>query len=243
LVEVRFWSKALDREMSYFAYLPPGYATAGRRYPVLYLLHGASGSKEEWPAYGAIDAGDRLILSRDLRPLIMVMPQGDQGYWLNWANSGPRWGDYVSADLLSHVDANFRTLPAAIHRAIGGLSMGGHGALQLGFNHPDLFHGVGGHSPSLHVDDGTFPPAGTGPDFDVREPLALAQIAPGIEDLDIAIDAGDEDPWLDRVEALHQVLMERRIRHSYAIPLGGHEGVYWQRNLVWYLQFYDSALQ
>jgi enterochelin esterase-like enzyme len=120
--------------------------------------------------------------------------------------------------------------------------MGGHGALQLGFNHPDLFHGVGAHSPSLHVDDGTFPPVGSGRDFDVREPLALAQIAPGIEVLDIELDAGDEDPWLERVEALHQILLERRIRHSYAVPLGGHEGRYWQRNLVWYLQFYDSVL-
>jgi hypothetical protein len=192
--------------------------------PGLYLLHGASGDKEEWPAYdGAIDAEDRLILSRDPRPVIMVMPQGDQGYCVNWVNGGPRGGDYVSADLLSHVDANFRTLPESTHRAIGGLSMSGHGALQLGFNHPDLFHGIGAHSPSLHVDDGTFAPAGTGPDFDVREPLALAQIAPGIEVLDIAIDAGDQPlggtrrgPSPDPRGASHQA----QLRHPARRPRG-----------------------
>ena len=189
--EIAFYSPALDRDMSYYVYLPPGYGSEGRRYPVLYMLHGGGGSKDEWAAYGLVDDVDRSIESKDIRPLIVVMPQGDLSYWVNWVDGGPRWGDYVARDVRRQVDATFRTLPDASHRAIGGLSMGGAGALQLAFNHPDIFQVVGAHSPSLHLDDGTFAGIyGTGLDFAQREPIDLAATAPGIESLKIWIDAG-----------------------------------------------------
>src|SRR5262249_35248948 len=78
-----FYSRALRREMPYYLSLPPDYADAGRAYPVLYLLHGASGDFGEWPAIGIVDTLDRAILARDVEPYIVVIPQGDFGYWLN----------------------------------------------------------------------------------------------------------------------------------------------------------------
>ena len=74
--ELVFYSPSLDRDMSYYIYLPPGYATEGRRYPVLYMLHGGGGNKDEWLAYGLIDDVDRSILSKDIKPMIVVVPQG-----------------------------------------------------------------------------------------------------------------------------------------------------------------------
>ena len=121
--------------------------------------------------------------------------------------------------------------------------MGGAGALQLAFNHPDMFRVVGAHSPSLHVDDGTFAGVyGTGQDFGQREPIDLAATAPGIEGLKIWIDTGDEDPWLKRDEMLHAALLERVIAHNWSVLNGGHNGDYWTDNLPAYLRFYDSVL-
>jgi S-formylglutathione hydrolase FrmB len=241
--EVSFYSAALNRDMSYYVYLPPGYASEGRRYPVLYMLHGAGGSKDEWPAYGLVADVDRSIVSKDVNSMIVVLPQGDLGYWVNWADGGARWGDYVTRDLRRQVDATYRTLPDASHRAIGGLSMGGAGALQLAFNHPDIFGVVGAHSPSLHLDDGTFAAIyGTGSDFEQREPMDLASSAPDIEALKIWIDVGEEDPWLERDEVLHDRLVERGIAHNWNVQAGGHDGDYWTQSLPAYLHFYDSVL-
>ena len=241
--EVFFYSPSLDRDMSYYAYLPPGYGTESRRYPVLYMLHGGGGSKDEWPAYGLVNDVDQSIVSKDIAPLILILPQGDEGYWVNWANNGPRWGDYVDRDLRRQVDSTYRTLPDAAHRAIGGLSMGGAGALQLAFNHPDIFGVVGAHSPALHLDDNTFSEIyGSGADFARREPIALAASAPNIDSLKIWIDAGKDDPWLDRDEMLQQNLDTREITANWNILGGGHDGDYWIANLPLYLRFYDSEL-
>ncbi len=240
--EVPFYSASLDRDTSYFAYLPPGYGTEGRRYPVLYMLHGGSGDKEEWLAYGLVDAVDRLIDSKELRPLIVVLPQGDSSYWVNHADDGSLWGDYVWQDLVHQVDSTFRTLPDAQHRAIGGLSMGGFGALVQAFTHPDVFGGVGAHSPSLHspADGEAF--LGAGSEFAERDPVELAQTAPDLESLEIWIDIGDQDPWVFRTELLDQALTERGIPHNFEEPAGEHDGTYWESNLVRYLRFYDEVL-
>jgi S-formylglutathione hydrolase FrmB len=241
--EFTLYSPSLDRDMSYYAYLPPGYATEGRRYPVLYMLHGGGGSKDEWPAYGLVNDVDRAVVSKDIRPLIVIMPQGDFGYWVNWVNAGPRWGDYVSRDLRRQIDSTFRTLPDASHRGIGGLSMGGAGALQLAFNHPDIFQVAGSHSASLHLDDGTFSTIyGSGEDFAQREPIDLANSAPGIDSLKIWVDAGEEDPWLERDEMLHENLLQRGVAHNWSILPGGHDGDYWTQNLPAYIRFYDGML-
>ncbi|TME25073.1 MAG: hypothetical protein E6I75_27995 [Chloroflexi bacterium] len=241
-LELSFHSAVLDREMSYYAYLPPHYGAAAQHYSVLYMLHGASGSKDEWPSYGLVETVDRLISRAEISPVVVVLPQGDDGYWVNQANNGPRWGDYVTQDVISSVDGTFRTFADADHRAVGGLSMGGAGALQLALNHPNLFRSVGAHSPSLHVDDDTFPILGTGFEFATREPMKLAADAPGIDGLDIWMDAGEQDPWLERDTLLHETLAERGIPHHWSVLEGGHEGPYWQHNLETYVRFYDASL-
>jgi enterochelin esterase-like enzyme len=241
LRERRFYSQALDRDMSYYVYMPAGYGSDGRRYPVLYMLHGGGGSKDEWLAYGLVDTLDRMIAARTIQPLILILPQGDTGYWVDQPD-GPRWGDYVDSDLVRQVDATFRTVASPTERAIGGLSMGGAGALQLAFNHPDVFGIVGAHSPALHLDDGTFALYGSGEEFALREPLDLAASAPGIHSLRIWIDAGDEDPWLARDERLDEILTSRGVTHAWRILSGGHEGPYWRDNIPTYLRFYDGAI-
>jgi hypothetical protein len=177
LYESYFYSSALDADMPYYIYLPPDYGSAGRRYPVLYLLHGTYGEPEEWLTYGLIDAADQQISTGDVPPMLIVMPRGGTGYWTNHAGTGPRWGDYVARDLMRHIDSSYRTLRERSARAIGGLSMGGWGALHLGFSYPSRFGVIGARGPSLRY-DGSLDYLGTGDEFDSKDPLALARNLP-----------------------------------------------------------------
>ncbi len=236
-----FYSASIDMELPYYVYLPPDYDTAGRRYPVLYLLHGIAASNEEWLAYGLVDAVDRLTAALEIQPTIVIFPQGDYAYWVNHVDGGPRWGDYMAFDLVWHVDATYRTLPSAARRGVGGLSMGGHGALQLAFNHPRVFGVAGAHSPSLREDDGEIPFLGSGVEWSLRDPIALAESAPGIERLKLWIDLGTDDIYYGRVELLRAALLARGIEPDWHVHAGREHG-WWQYYVEDYLRFYDRAL-
>src|SRR5581483_4748036 len=207
-VEERFYSAALEREMPYYLYLPPTMDSAGRAAPVLYMLHGAAGDNAEWATIKLIDWTDRLIVDGEIPPMFVVLPQGDFGYWVNHVDGGPRWGDYVVEDLVTHLDATHGTLPHLRARAVGGLSQGGHAAFQLTFNHPDVFGVAGAHSPSLRPDDGCLPWLGSGAEYARRDPISLAQSLPLATLLRprLWLDVGTEDQWRPRVELLHQIL-------------------------------------
>jgi poly(3-hydroxybutyrate) depolymerase len=88
-----FLSANLDREMPYYVYLPPGYDTQPEtRYPVLYMLHGMGGSNAEWLGYGLLGRAHDMMSVGQSAPFLIVLPQGDQGYWMDHAAGGPRWG-------------------------------------------------------------------------------------------------------------------------------------------------------
>jgi S-formylglutathione hydrolase FrmB len=205
------------------------------------MLHGSSGSAEEWVAWGLVDRADELIIRKEILPLIIVMPQGDLSYWVNLPD-GSLYGDYLVKDLRRHLAATYRVLPGAEHRAIGGLSMGGSGALANGFLHPDVFGVVGAHSAAL-LEEGERPFLGTGQDFERQTPLWLTQTADALDSLTIWIDVGDQDMWADRNVRLHDALSQRGVDHDWDLSVGGeHAPWYWSSRLVDYLRFYDVAL-
>ncbi len=140
---------SIGRKSAYNIILPADYETSGdKRYPVLYLLHGLTGNYTNWAGLGAAKAAKGL-------DLIVVMPDGGNSWYLNWAESGEgqknAWDDFITKDLIGHVDANYRTIAAREGRAINGLSMGGFGGLSLGLRHPDLFCSIGSHSGALSI--------------------------------------------------------------------------------------------
>jgi enterochelin esterase-like enzyme len=241
LRRVEFYSGALEREVPYFIYLPPGYGSSDERYPTLYMLHGNSGSNEEWLAYGLIDDVDAMIMQGDISPMVVVLPQGDFSYWVNLLPMGPNYGDYLLSDVVDHVDHSYRVLDDAEHRAVGGLSMGGTGALLAAFRHPDVFGVVGAHSPALPAEGERFF-LGMQRDYSQRDPITQAMRREQLADLAIWIDVGDEDMWLDRVEELHGVLEDREVPHEWHVFEGEHWGGYWSEHIPDYLRFYDAAL-
>jgi S-formylglutathione hydrolase FrmB len=139
LQELTLRTPELARPTHVRVLLPAGYTShPKRRYPVLYLLHGASGNRTDWTTQGQAEP-----LTAKL-PLIVVMPDGGLGgFYTDWYNNGsggtPRWETWHIKRLIPYVDRHFRTLPTRSERAIAGLSMGGFGSFTYATRHPDLF--------------------------------------------------------------------------------------------------------
>ena len=135
-----------ERKLS--VYLPPGYDNAPEsRYPVLYLLHGFSGSHRTF--FGAKTYGfnlkymlDTLINSNILTPLIVVCPNAYNKFWGSWYTNSMvtgMWEDFVVKDLVEYMDKHYRTLAQSGGRGISGHSMGGYGSFKIGMKHPGVF--------------------------------------------------------------------------------------------------------
>lgn len=250
LLERTFFSPALGRTMHYYVYLPAGYAESGQRYATLYLLHGRNtlgtdrGSDTEWITLGLPQAADATIAAGDIPPMIVVMPQGDAGYWMNHANGGPRWGDYAAQDVVTHIDATYRTVPDTPHRAVGGLSMGGHGALQLAMNYPGTFGVVGAHSPTLRSFGDREPFFGDAAYFAAHDPASLVRRYPErARALKMYLDVGKQDNgWRGAATALDDLLTAQGIPHTFQLLAGDHSKEYWRSHCAEYLRFYGANL-
>lgn len=148
LQTVEFFSPAVGRAMKYDIVLPPDYETSGKRYPVLYLLHGVMQNYTVWGRnLGAA------FYARNLRELILVMPDGGNTWFVNYAASAAgakdQWEDHLVNDVIGNVDRSFRTIAQKEGRAIAGLSMGGFAAFSIGLRHPDMFASLGSTSGAL----------------------------------------------------------------------------------------------
>ena len=240
-----FASAALERVMPYLVYLPPGYATGSHRYSVLYMLHGLGGSDSEWRGMGLLDAADAMIRAHQIAPLIIVLPQGDHGYWMDHAGSDHEaWGTYTARDLVAEIDGNFRTIPDREHRAIGGDSMGAHGAIQLALNHPDTFGVAGGHSLVLRPFEQAFPFFGDRTQYAQRDPMSIVPAKPdAARSLTLWIDIGDKDPWAARAALFQAELGRFGLSSEWHEWPGDHSATYWHAHLGDYLRFYDGALR
>ena len=254
VLERRLYSPSLGRELPYRVYLPAGYdqpaapEAAPRRYPVLYLLHGLGGGIQQWSRLGL-----ETELDRQQAQAIVVAPAGRAGYWVNHADGGPRWADYVLNDVVGHIDATYRTLPERRARAIGGISMGGHGALQLALNNPTVFGTVGAHSPALRVREqaphflggllmAASPTAIPPQAYAARDPITLVSRSIVTAPPALWIDTGEADPWRARAEELRVALRLKGWQHSWSVEPGAHDGPYWSRRLPEYVRFYRERL-
>jgi enterochelin esterase-like enzyme len=160
--EVHYYSTALKADRRLHVYLPPGYETSTRKYPVFYLLHGAGDSDDSWSTVGR--AGfilDTLIASRKAKPMIVVMPAGHTrapGNPLGGAGTDPFVNDFVT-DIMPLVQKNYRASTDRSQTAIAGLSMGGNQTLNIAVAHLEKFGYIGVYSSGLF---GAFPVAGRG---------------------------------------------------------------------------------
>ena len=236
------YSPLLYRDMIYWIYLPPGYGDTDRRYPVVYALHGGGGLQDEWAAYGLFDMADRAFAAGALMPFIIVLPHGERSYFTNWASNDPAWGEYLAYEIVGEVDQNFGTLRSPAARAVGGLSIGGWGALHQGFTYPNVFGVVAASSPSLYEGTEELNFLGTGAEFASKDPVVLAKTAPVAASLKIWLDTGEQDPWVGTLTEIHNSLTDRKIPNEWHLYPGFHGPVYWTQHVPDYLRFYSQAL-
>ncbi|HTC93611.1 MAG TPA: alpha/beta hydrolase family protein [Terriglobales bacterium] len=143
---VQFSSASLGDERTLLVILPLDYDTSTSRYPTLYLLHGYDADITDWAR------GTNLTAYAAEHHLIIVTPDASRGWYVNSVSDPKaRFDDFIVKDVVSYVDAHFRTIPERFARAIAGVSMGGYGATFLGLEHSDTFAAVGSFSGALGI--------------------------------------------------------------------------------------------
>ncbi|MDZ4699775.1 MAG: alpha/beta hydrolase-fold protein [Rhodothermales bacterium] len=239
-------SPALGRRADLTLYLPA--EGPERDLPLVLLLHGVYGSHWAWAYKGGVHrTAQRMIDAGELPPLAIAMPSdglwGDgSGYLPHPERNAERWiVDEVPAAVAQETGRTSSASPLFI----GGLSMGGFGALRLGATHGSRFRGISGHSSVIHLERlKTF----------VEEPIEAFGVPPEHCDAlgalvrhkatlpPLRFDCGTEDPLLEDNRALHAALDAAGIPHTYEEFPGGHEWTYWERQVVRTLRFFGGIL-
>jgi S-formylglutathione hydrolase FrmB len=138
-----------DRDV--IVYLPPSYATSrGRRYPVLYALHGYSISNEKWTTEIRTPQTIEGAFATGTPEMIVVIANAQTKHngsmYSNSATTG-NWEDYMAHDLVAYIDAHYRTIARRESRGIAGHSMGGYGTVRIAMRHPDVYSAFYAMSP------------------------------------------------------------------------------------------------
>jgi enterochelin esterase-like enzyme len=179
LSAITYKSTALGRTRRMHVYTPPGYEKNTTKYPVFYLLHGASDSDDSWSSVGRANfIVDNLIASGKAKPMIVVMPAGhtNRGGFTVPGGADDFARDFLQ-DVMPYVEKNYRVLTDRNSRAIAGLSMGGGQTLSIAVPNLDKFAYVGVFSSGLFQMFGTgrgpAPQAPQGPTFEEQNKKIL----------------------------------------------------------------------
>jgi diacylglycerol O-acyltransferase / trehalose O-mycolyltransferase len=149
LREVTIRSEAIGREVSFQLLTPPGFSTsATRRWPVLLLLHGADDGPSSWTRETAL-----VERCRDLDALVVLPEAGRIGFYTDWeepdaSGSAPRWEGFHLDELFAVLETSYR---AGTTRVVGGVSMGGYGAVAYAAKRPGMFAAAASYSGLLHT--------------------------------------------------------------------------------------------
>ena len=218
---------------SYRLYLPPDYdSNRTHRYPVIYFTHGMSVDSKRPITSGYVARVDRAIRSGVMPPTIVVVIQGlNRGWWVDSKDGKYPMESVIIKDLLPHVDSTYRTISSREARAIEGHSMGGYGALRLGFKYPELFTAVTGNSPALipiesfttgnnlEMFQNTFGADRTY--YDESGPWTIAaKNAEKIRKQSIRIVCGDKDGLFSRSQWMDGILTKLGIPHEFVAVAG-----------------------
>jgi poly(3-hydroxybutyrate) depolymerase/CubicO group peptidase (beta-lactamase class C family) len=137
-----FDSASVKGKVSYHLYTPAAYERdTGRRFPVVYWLHGSGGGQQGIPELAK--RFDAAIEAGKVPPFLVVFVNGlPQGMYVDWADGRAPVESMIVRDLMPHVDATLRTVASREGRLLDGFSMGGYGAARLGFKFPETFRAV-----------------------------------------------------------------------------------------------------
>lgn len=238
-----FPSEVLGAEKSCTVYLPDGYDRSQESYPVLYLLHGASGCHTDWTQKGDLRRiADEAIAAGMARPMIVVMPDasgtgenytGDRMGYFNvpgWPYERFFFEEFVPA-----VERRYRICGDKARRAISGLSMGGGGTAVYALRHPELF---GSACPMSGLLEAYGDPGENAFRRSVAENNPV-QMVRDLSDAEAAaqrtvrwwVDCGDDDFLALANIHFYEAMRLRDIPLQYRMRDGGHTWRYWQTAL------------
>lgn len=242
--QLHWHSTTLGKETTTWVLLPddgtPPFAT-------LYLLHGLSDDHTAWMRKSRVESHVAK------RPLIVVMPDGGRGFYTNHYDGGPQWATHVGVELPALIERTFPAAATRDARHVGGLSMGGYGALRVALGYPDRFASAHSHSgavlgPRRRVD---FPPtpeyraivgphsglAGTDNDLTLLAGRAKAGgLLPRLR-----FDCGTDDFLLEDNRQFNRQLVDAGIDHQYVEFPGGHSWDYWDQHVGEAIDFHLNS--
>ena len=228
-----FHSEILGVDKNFSVMLPRSYKNSpDRRYPVVYMLHGAGENDWEWAniAVSMISEAITMITNDGTAAeCIVVFPNANEAGHMGYFNQ-PDWKyeDYFFQELMPCIDKRYRTIPDKGHRAIGGLSMGGGGSFNYGMRHPELFSSV--YAISAAVSASLF-------ESSAESPAVLPATMNGghytPEQIEAAksvyfvLDCGDDDFLFDANVATYQQMKKNKMNVQFRCYDGAHASYYW----------------
>ena len=254
-------SKVLARAVPYCVLLPPSYDTdKEKRYPVLFFFHGLGDDEQMFLHSGGINLVEDLWEDHQLGEFLIVTPAGWTTFYINSRDGRHRYEDFFLQEFMPGIEKRYRTETDRANRGIGGVSMGGYGALHIAFQHPDLFAAVAVNSAALleklpkvgGLDSEIFPQlrvlsSAFGSPLDAafwnkNDPVTLAKTA-NLSGLKIYFDCGYQDDYDFELGAmaLDKVLKTRQIPHKFELYQGGHGWTYFAAHLPGSLEFESKA--
>jgi S-formylglutathione hydrolase FrmB len=254
-------SMVMQKNIRTAVVIPDSYKKSKKPFPVLYLLHGGTGSFRDW----LTKTPDKSLLHRlaDQYQLIIVTPDGGPtSYYFNSPlDKTSQYETFISKELLEKIEGTYRTIKERKGRVIAGLSMGGHGAMYISTKHPELYCAAGSMSGVMNINTATWKvPADfaklrsenfarlLGPPQDAANPYPEYTAVGRINEfkasgLKLIFDCGVDDFLIDTNRDLHQRLVAGQIPHDYIERPGAHTWEYWENALPYQVLFFYKVLQ
>lgn len=252
-------SKYMPRAVAYCALLPPGYdAQPARKYPVLYFLHGLGGDQTFMVSGGGWNVIEDAQEQKQISEFVVITPQADSTFYINSRNGRIRYEDFFVREFIPQMEKHFHLIGTREARAIGGISMGGYGALRFAFKYPQMFVAVIAHMPALLEqlprgagESGLTPYLSVAFGRPVDEaywkantPFAFLPSA-NLHGLKIYFDCGDQDDFgFDAgTKQLDKLLTARHTPHIAHIYPGRHDWQFVAQHLEASLKFVSDAFK
>jgi len=252
-------------EIKYAVYLPSKYDSSARSYPVLYLFHGLGNNENAWIQYGDMKRlMDAMYSNEAIVPMIVVMPNARNSWFIDDIHSDFPFETIFTGEFIDHIDSAYRTRPEKKFRALGGLSMGGYGALILAFKNPNLVSSIFSLSPGIWTDETiqslnnedylrTFDNLyTTDPDQRLTDRWkshsihhqAKVKSQSDLSNVKYYITSGDDDVGISAATAeLHIIFKNRNVPHEYRVYDGGHTWEYWRKTFPEAVRFISDEFQ
>jgi S-formylglutathione hydrolase FrmB len=250
VIKKTLMSDVLKKQVSYNVVLPSSYGSDNRKYPVVYLLHGAWGGFDDWNSKSGVAA---YSASTDF---IVVMPDSNGNSWYNDSPGSGAVEMFITDELRKDVEQSYRTIMNRSGRALIGLSMGGYGALHLATEHNQLYCAAASLSGAVGWGTATFDknllamakdlyPKETDTNYlqDALLPSVLKHLKNGTYDgPSLYFDCGKEDFLIKSNQELEAALLSKQIPHEYSEFDGAHTWTYWDGHIRDAFQFMKRQL-